>query len=303
MKKSHWLFMGFLVLASVVQSQTTSKTRYFKPTNYCERVIIKVAENNRYYYMLSHDTVSIISATGPGKLKIITRPIYKAGQQETAKYELNYILNGGTPDKLHVSNGKPSTKDTFEDSQKGIPGQPGEFEIELGRGNHTIEFLVSNSKFPVCARYIFTPARGKNLDWISFSPLRPSEPVELITRESSVLYYRFSKEKPLSIELTGPTEIRVMTRAENHYKMRGKINYRIQVKENDLVMNTYQLTSERSEVTAYADDKTLVPGKACEFVITVPKGRHLYEVLVLEDDESTVLGRLLIPKEAVKLGK
>lgn len=303
MKKSYCFLLGFLVLTSVIQSQTTSKTRYLKPTNNQERVLIKVADKNRSYYFLSNDRPSVITTAGPGKLKIITRPVYNRGQQETARYELTYVQNGGTPAKLTVSDGKPSTKETFEDSQKGIPGQPREFEIELGRGNHTIEFLVSNSKFPVCARYIFTPTRGKHQEWISYSPLRPSEPVELISRESSVLYYRFSKEKPVRVELTGPTEIRILTRAENHYKMRGKINYRIQVKENDMVLNTYQLSSERSDVTSYKDDRTLVPGKACEFVIMVPKGKHLYEVLVLEDDQSTVLCRLLIPKEAVKLGK
>jgi hypothetical protein len=303
MKKKYCTLLSFLVLAAGVQSQTTLKTRTLKPSNYQERVIIDVAGKNRSYYMLSNDKPSVITTTGPGKLKIISRPVFVRGQKETARYEINYIINGGITAKYLVSNGKPSTKDTFEDGPKGIPGQPVTFEIDLGRGTHTIEFLVGNSKFPVCARYIFIPVRAKHQDWIPFSPLRPSEPVELISRESTVLYYRFSNEKPMKVELNGPTEIRVLTRAENHYRMRGTINYRVQVRENDMVLNTYQLSSLRSEVTAYKDDYKLVPGKACEFVISVPKGRHIYEIKLLENDQSTVLGRLLIPREAVKLGK
>jgi hypothetical protein len=93
----------------------------------------------------------------------------------------------------------------------------------------------------------------------------------------------------------------VLTRIENHYQMRGRINYRLQVRENDEVINTYQLSSRRSEVTVYKDDNTLIPGKGCEFVINVPKGRHIYEILSLNQDKNTVLGRLLIPEKDVKL--
>jgi hypothetical protein len=85
--------------------------------------------------------------------------------------------------------------------------------------------------------------------------------------------------------------------------MKGRIQYRVQVKENNKVINTYQLSSRRSEVTVYEDDNTLIPGKGCEFVIEVPKGNHTYEILSLDQDKNTVLGRLLIPKKDVKLEK
>jgi hypothetical protein len=85
--------------------------------------------------------------------------------------------------------------------------------------------------------------------------------------------------------------------------MKGRIHYRVQVMESNTVINTYQLTSERSEITVYKDSKELIPGKACEFVINVPKGRHTYEIFPLDEDKSTLLGRLLLPKKDVKLEK
>ncbi len=108
-------------------------------------------------------------------------------------------------------------------------------------------------------------------------------------------------EKPLKVEINGPTELRVLTRIENHYQMKGRIHYRVQVKENGHLTSTYQLNSRRSEIAVYKYDKELIPGKACEFVIDVPKGRHTYEVLPLDKDKKTLLGRFLLPKKDVKL--
>jgi len=153
----------------------------------------------------------------------------------------------------------------------------------------------------VATRYKFTPAKAKKQEWIAFCPKRPSEPVDLFSRESTVNYYRFSSTKTLKVEINGPTELRVLTRIENHYNMKGRIHYRVQVKENNEVINTYQLSSRRSEVAMYKDNSELIPGKACEFVIDVPKGRHTYEVLPLDKDKNTLLGRFLLPKKDVKL--
>ena len=101
--------------------------------------------------------------------------------------------------------------------------------------------------------------------------------------------------------MIGPTELRVFTRIENHYQMRGRIHYRIQVKSQEKVVNTYQLSSVRSEVTTYENNKKLIPGKAREFVIDVPDGRHTFEIAPLDKDKGTVLGRMLIPEKSVGL--
>ncbi len=60
-----------------------------------------------------------------------------------------------------------------------------------------------------------------------------------------------SSKKPLKIKITGPTTLRVFNRVENHYQMKGRIDYRLQVKEDGKVKNTYQLSSVRSDVTVY----------------------------------------------------
>jgi len=301
MKKILFVLMVIIFSGSISWAQTSSKSNLLKPTNYQKRVSTIVSGKTRHYYSLSADKASVISLQGPGKLQVITRARFKSDSPTKTSYSILYSIDGGTQKSSIIKDVIRSTKDTYADGTLGIPGQSREFTIDLGRGDHSIEFLIQDDKTAIAARYIFTPLKEKKIDWIAFSPLRPSEPVDLISKESTVCYYRFSKTKPLKVEVNGPTELKVMTRIEIHYQMRGRIHYRIQVNENNVVKNTYQLSSDRSESAAYKDNKELIPGKACEFVIHVPQGKHSYEIRLLDEDKNTVLGRLLIPKKDVKL--
>ncbi len=303
MKKIPFFLLILVFISMVSVAQTNRKSRHLKPSNFQKRVTTLVSGKTRYYYALSSNKSSLVTLRGPGKLRMITRGRFKPGEAEKINYTILYSVDGSIQKQFSASNVERSKSDTYSDGKLGIPGDSKSFEIELGRGDHSIEFKIQDEKIPVAARYIFIPAKVKKQVWIAFSPLRPSEPVDLITKEESITYYRFAKEKPLKIEVNGPSELRVLTRIENHYQMRGRIHYRVQVLEDQKVINTYQLSSSRSGVTVYKDNTELVPGKGCEFVIDVPKGRHSYTIFPLDEDKSTLLGRLLIPKKDVKLEK
>jgi len=296
------LFLIFILCFSGIMGQSGSKITYHKPINFQKRVTTIISGKTRYYYSLSTEKASVINIKGPGKLRVLSRGRFVPGQKEDKiKYEILYSVDGSEVENINIGSAVRSSSATYLKGTLGVPGQIKDFEIELGRGYHTLEFNLKDDQIPVAVRYSFIPTKAKKKDWIAFSALRPSEPVRIISRESTVGYYRFSKEKPLRVQINGPTELRVLTRIENHYQMKGRILYRVQVKENGKVKNTYQLSSRRSEIAVYKDDKDLIPGKACEFVINVPKGRHIYEILPLDKDKSTVLGRFLIPEKDVKL--
>ena len=88
---------------------------------------------------------------------------------------------------------------------------------------------------------------------------------------------------------------------ENHYYMKGRINYRLQVKEDGEIRHTCLLSSVRSEITSYKKDGNKIPGKAKEIVINVPSGTHIYEIIPLDKDKKTILGRILFPKKDINL--
>ena len=302
MKKNLLLLLLLVFLGSswaIAQKSSSKKT--LKPTLFNEKVAIKSGDKTRSYYALDATKVAMVSLKGPGVLRVITRCAFVEGQKDKLNYEVLYTVDGGEQQTVKIKGAQRASKASYQDASMGTPGQLEDFEIELNRGDHSIQFLAVNGQAPVAVRYFFSAGKVIKKKWIAFNPVKPTEPVDLITRENIVSYSRFSLDKPLKVELIGPTQVRVLTRVENHYTMRGRIQYRIQVKENDEVINTYSLSSKRSQVTVYSDNKELLPGTACEFVIDVPKGKHTYEIMPLDKDKSTVLGRFLIPENDVKL--
>jgi len=302
-KSIYLTLLVLLVIGVGLIAQSTKKTRFVKPVIFQKRVITLVGEKTRYYYSLSDDQPSTINIQGPGKLRIISRGRFIPKQGSYISYQINYMVDGAESISKKFSNVSRSKTATYKKGSLGVPGQLKDFEIEIGRGYHTIELFIEDKVIPVAVRYSFTPSRNKKQEWIAFSPIQPTEPVDLVTRESTVNYYRFSIDKPLKVMVNGPTELRVLTRVENHYQMKGRIHYRMEVMEEGKVINTYQLSSRRSDITMYKSQTELIPGKACEFVIDVPKGRHTYIISPLDKDKSTLLGRFLLPKKDVKLKK
>jgi hypothetical protein len=303
MKKIHLLLLGFVMFSSAMMAQSGTKPLNLKPTNYQKKIGIVISGKTRTYYSLSAVDQSVINVEGPGTLTVNTRGQFKPGEAASVKYTISYTIDGGQQKNFTASNAGRSKEAAYPDGTMGVPGQLKDFTIDLLRGHHTIEFKLTGTTAGVSARYSYKPAKVKKQEWLAFSPIQPSEPVDIISKEVATAYYRFSMEKPLKIEINGPTELRVLTRTENKFQMKGAINYRVQVKENNIVLNTYQLHSKPSEVAVYKDVKDLIPGTACEFVIYVPKGKHVYELLPLDKDKGPLLGRMLLPKKDVILEK
>lgn len=303
MRKSFIIFPLLLLALVTASAQTGLSSKTIKPSGFQKKIVTVISEKSRSYYALSTVEASMINVQGPGVLKVNTRGQFRPGENEVIKYTVLYTVDGGVQQSKTITGIERSKKAVYQDGALGVPGELNTFEIELSRGYHNIEFKLKDNTFNVAARFVFTPARLKKQEWQAFSPMLPSEPVDLISRENTTEYYRFSMDKPLRVEIIGPTELRVLTRTENHYQMKGRINYRVQVREKGTVINTYQLFSKISEVAVYKDLQNLIPGTACEFVIYVPQGTHVYEISPLDRDKGTLLGRILIPEKDIKLVK
>jgi len=301
MKKILLIFTSLTLISLLNYAQSSTKSILIKPSGYYKKIGTIIEGKTRSYYALSASEASVINVQGPGTLKVYTRGQFKSEEENSIKYTVLYSIDGVAQKSKPASGIGKSKSASFADMNLGFPGESFIFELELERGAHTIEFKLSDITTNVAARYVFTPAKLKKQEWMAFSPQLPSEPVDLISKESTTPYYRFSIAKPLKVSIIGPTELRVLTRTENQFNMKGQINYRIQVKENGIVINTFQLNSKPSEVAVYKDDKDMIPGTACEFVIYVPDGKHVYEISPLDKDKPTLLGRMLIPRKDAKL--
>ena len=295
--KIFFLFLAFL--AGTVLCGAAPKTKVLVPKYANGSISIVVSGKSYKYYPLSVDESSVLTTRGPGKLKVITRGHFSSSTEKRLSYNVYYRINGAEKIKVEFNNVKPDDNSSLEDLSIGFPSVGENIIIELSRGEHTIELWSGSKNLKISTRTLFTPTKEKKIDWVSLSPMYPNEPVSLVTNEDVVSYYRYSSAKPLKVRITGPTLLRVLNRVEFDYKMKGKLNYRVEVKEDKKVRNTYMLCTDRSDVTRYKKDGKRTPGKAKEIVISVPSGTHTYEIITL--DKCSVLGRILFPKKDIKL--
>jgi hypothetical protein len=296
--KTRYLLIPVIIFA--VPCLLFSRPKVLKPLNNKNKLVIIESGKQRIYYPIPQNDPSIILVKGPGKLRVKTR-VQFSKELNRADYTIYYNIDGGRNIETRFNNVERSKKIRFKNSSDGWPGLHRDIIIELGPGEHNLNFRRRADKPVILGRYLFTKFKEKKLKWVMLSPSPPNEPVDLVTHENVIHYYRFSEKKPLKIKIIGPTVVRVLTRFENHYNMKGRINYRLQLKENGNLIHTYLLSSIFSDVTTYRHNNRLVPGKAREFYIEVPSGRHTYTVMPMDKDKNTILARILFPKKDVKL--
>lgn len=298
-KINNAIFPTLILLVISVLCFAAPKTKVLIPKNTKSSISISISGKSLRYFPTSVDEASILTVRGPGKLKVITRGQFNSTSKKSLNYGVYYRINGGEKIKVDFYDVKPDNNANFEDASLGYPSVGENINVELSRGENTVEVWSGSANPKIYIRNLFTEIKEKKIDWVKISPMYPNEPVSLVTNEDVVSYFRYSSSKSLKIKVTGPTILRVLNRVEFDYKTKGKVNYRIEVKEDKKVKNTYMLNADRSDVTRYKKDGKMTPGKANEIVINVPSGTHTYQLLPL--DNYTVLARILFPQKDITL--
>ncbi len=298
MKKLLLIIVVLFACQATGAAQTKQRVQ-LKPENASGEILLVNAGKLRPYYPLTAKKSTVILLRGPGELRVLTRARFLPKTKGMLNYRVAYKIDGGDEHRLDVENVKRSNEVSFKDELLGIPGDSHDLTLRLGRGYHSLEFSLVDTLPKVVARYLFEPGKDQKTKWVAFAPLAPFEPVDILAKEETAHYFRFSSEKPLKLEVIGPTEVRLLTRVENNYDMQGQANYRVQLRQFGQVIRTYQMSSRRSETTKYADNTSLVPGKAREIVFKVPKGKQVYEIAPLSN--VSILAYLAIPERDVNL--
>lgn len=288
----------FAVILIFAYNSIQAKSKTIKPVKNKKLAKVLIDKKQTTYYMLSSSKQTVLSIDGPGELKILSRALI---MEKRKLYTIYYEIDGIETGKISVNSASADSKAIFIDNPIPELSKLNKSKIKIGTGYHTIKLKLDKSSADVIAKFSFNQKKSKKHKWIEFQPTNKCESVSLIVNESPVSYLRFTKSNPMKISINGPTDLKVLTRNENNYEMRGRINYRISVKEDGKVLNTYLISTERSETAVYKENDKLVPGKAKDFIIKVPKGKHTYEIIPLDNEKSTLLGKILIPQKSANI--
>ena len=269
------------------------EARLLKPTKSSkEKEILIVNGKRRLYYPTSKEGTHY-AVQGPTRFEFISRyPVIK-NQKKTHPFKYLIVINGeDTVSVRHRYKVQRSISSILHPKHRYT--YSGNYFINLEKGSHTIELLTDNNqKYPVLMRVLAKEFESMGKDKKVLKPMVHKNSLGLNTDGKSIKYFECVPGLPLQIEAIGKKTLRILTRLQFSDSMGQEDSYRIRVSEGTKVLGTYYFNTERSPSSQIEERMDRVPGKWRSCEVAVAKGKHRFNVEVLDRDK-VVLTRFIL---------
>jgi len=270
------LFTGYSVLTAELLKPTIGGE---------EKEILKIAGKRRIYTIMRDDSL-IYQVNGPARIELITRYPSPEKSKKSQSFSYQLVVDNEEPIiinhryKLHKSIRSvqhPSHYYTYS----------GNYFINIKDGDHTLSMLTNaEQKYPVLLRVIkkrFKTSLGKVND-LQPMVFQANRTVEVSGK--GISYYELIHGRPLQLNLDGPKTLRILSRLLFDSEMGTEESFRIRVKSGKKVLGTYYLSTERSSDSRVMDQPDKVPGKWRTCEVTIPSGKQVISVEIVEKGRS-----------------
>lgn len=264
-----------------------------KPTqNNEEKEILIVNGKRRLYYPISQEGTHY-SLEGPTRIEFISRyPVLKK-KKNSHSFKYLIVINGvDTVNVNHRYKIQPSIKSVQHPKHNYT--YSGNYFINLDKGSHTIElFTEKRQKYPVLMRVLAKEFESMGKNKKILKPMVHKNSLDLVTDGRSINYFECIPGLPLQVEALGKKTLRILTRLQFSDSMGQEASYRLKVSEGPKVIGTYYFNTERSSSSQIGERMDKVPGKWRSCEVSVPKGKHRFNIEVLDRDK-IVLTRFIL---------
>ena len=252
-----------------------------------EKEILKIAGKRRIYTIMRDDSL-IYQVNGPARIELITRYPSPEKSKKSQPFSYQLVIDNEDPItinhryKLHKSIRSvqhPSHYYTYS----------GNYYINIKDGDHTLTMSTNvDQKYPVLLRVI---KKGFKTSLNKINELQPmvfqaNRTVEVSGKDIS--YYELIYGRPLQLNLDGPKTLRILSRLLFDSEMGGEESFRIRVKSGRKVLGTYYMSTERSSDSRVKDQPDKVPGKWRTCDVTIPAGKRVISVELVEKERSVL---------------
>ena len=252
-----------------------------------EKEILKIAGKRRIYTVVKEETI-VYQVHGPARIELIAR--YPSPKKSKMSQAFSYRVTIDDEDPI-IINHKYKIQKSIRSVQH--PSHyytySGNYFFNLNDGDHTITISADDTQdYPVLLRVIKkdfkTAKKGKR----ELQPMvfQSNSIVNLGEREIS--YYELNHGRPLQVEVEGPRILRILTRLMFTPQMGAEESYRLRVKSGKKVLGTYFMSTEQSIEAIIKDIPDKVPGKWRTCDVSVPDGKHIISVEIIEKDRGVL---------------
>ena len=257
-----------------------------------EKEILIVNGKRRLYYPIRGEGIHY-AMEGPSRIEFISRYPVLIKKKNSHSFQYSIIIDG--KDTVSVKH-RYKVQRSIRSIQhpKHHYTYSGNYFINLDKGSHTIELLSDDrQKYPVLMRVVSKEFESMGKNKKVLQPMVHKNSVELVTEGRSINYFDCVPGLPLQLEARGEKKLRILTRLQFSDSMGQEESYRLRVSEGEKVMGTYYFNTERSSASQIKGRMDKVPGKWRSCEINVPKGKHRYDIEVLDRDK-VVLTRFIL---------
>ena len=276
-----------------ILSSWSLEAKLLKPVkNSEEKEILMVNGKRRLYYPVREEGVHY-AIEGPARIEFISRyPVIKK-KKKSHSFQYSIVIDGAdTVSVRHRYKVQRSIKSVQH--PKHHYTYSGNYFINLDKGSHTIELLANKvQKYPVLMRVVTKEFESMGKDKRVLQPMVHKNSVDLVTDGRSISYFECVPGLPLQVEARGDKILRILTRLQFSDSMGQEESYRLRVSEGKKVIGTYYFNTERSSASQIDERMDKVPGKWRSCNVSVPKGKHRYDIEVLDRDK-VVLTRFIL---------
>jgi hypothetical protein len=272
------LFTGYSVLTAELLKPTSGGE---------EKEILKIAGKRRIYTIMRDDSL-IYQVNGPARIELITRYPSPEKSEKSHPFSYQLVVDNEEPIKInHRYKLRKSIRSVQHPSH--YYTYSGNYFINIKDGDHTLTMSThAEQKYPVLLRVI---KKGFNTSLNKVNELQPmvfqaNRTVEVSGKDIS--YYELIYGRPLQLNLDGPKTLRILSRLLFDSEMGMEESFRIRVKSGRKVLGTYYISTERSSDSRVKDQPDKVPGKWRTCEVTIPTGKQVISVELVEKERSVL---------------
>ena len=252
-----------------------------------EKEILKIAGKRRMYTNMREDSL-VYQVNGPARIELITR--YPSPEKSNKSQPFSY--------QLVIDNEEPITINHRYKLQKSIRSvqhpshyytYSGNYFINIEDGDHKLTVSANaDQKYPVLLRMIKKGFKTSLNNMQELQPMVFQTNRTVVVSGKAISYYDFNHGRPLQLEMDGSQILRILSRLLFESQMGELESYRIRVKSGRKVLGTYYMSTERSSDSTVEEQSDKVPGKWRTCEVTIPEGKHVISVELVEKERSVL---------------
>ncbi|MBD3168650.1 MAG: hypothetical protein GF307_04150 [candidate division Zixibacteria bacterium] len=286
-----FLIAGFSVSAEALAKQ--NKWRGVKPEGTPEYLRFgKKGQKLRYYKISENKTLKFV-IYGPSTAKVWTR----LGLNKTEKGDIYYtvvVKEKGEIVDDHVT--KTHMSSMRFDSELVYPGVKRTFTFKVPKGKHTYEIGLTDARGHDAYIRVYKERKKKKVKRVLIQPREYKEVLSTVISERLSKYYLAEKDKPVEIEVIGPTKLKGYARLNFDATMKGKEKYAFEIFEDQKFLKEIKGITTKSDYH-YRNKTDVIPSIAKIFYLDVPDGKHKYTFRITNGTRAGMSFKLLMPEK------